>query len=419
MSSLMLCTLFFVFIADCRSLVEDDKLLSFSVTVKNVEKNIEPSSQLFKFSINDNLEDKVRQFCAEYDADDISCLSVLDAANEYTATLKEKSRKRNIALIIGTRPDVIKLSLFISSFKKWKDNLNVYVINTGQHKEMLQPLLAHFNISVHKDLALMTHSDGGLTSFFAAALQALNDCFRSFPSPLDMVVVQGDTSTALAGAMTAFFHRIPVTHVEAGLRSGDLTAPFPEEGNRKIIDSLSSLHLAPTERARQALLTEGISPDAIRVVGNTVIDALDWTLKKNLTSSELAFLENLPVDLAGPRHVLVSAHRRENWGPGIDAITAAVGALASKYPQRPFLFLLHLNPAVGGPVRKALAERRNVHLLEPVPYAPFARLLATAAATVTDSGGMQEEAAFLGTSAALTAVALVSCMITMWDQMMD
>ncbi len=274
------------------------------------------------------------------------------------------------------------------------------VCSTGQHREMLDQALADFGLVPDDDLGLMRPNQtlAGLT---ARALEALDGYFqRERP---ELVLVQGDTTTVLCGALAAFYRRIPVGHVEAGLRTGDLQAPWPEEANRSLAARIVSLHFAPTASARENLLREGISPDRIWVTGNTVIDALKLAVDR--TRADRPPLPGLPAPFQSaatlPRYVLITGHRRENFGDGFETICRAIAELARRHPAVHFVYPVHLNPNVREPVQRILrpedgATAANVHLIEPVSYLPFVTLLDGAAVILTDSGGVQEEAPSLG-----------------------
>lgn len=352
-------------------------------------------SKIYQLYKNESVRDSVDRFCSEENANEISCNAIYSSAIKYHLMLEQKTRYRTVALIIGTRPDLIKMARLVPDLLKWRDILRVVIINTGQHKSILKPLFELFSLEPDIQLDLMDHAKNGLTSFVSAAMSALDTIYRSYSPPLDMVIVQGDTGTAMAGALAAFYSKIPIVHIEAGLRTWNNEAPFPEEGNRRAISIMASLHLAPTLTAKKSLIKDGISVENIFVTGNTVIDAANWVMKQNLTTAQLSFLESLPINPNARSHVIVSTHRRENFGSGIQEIVAAVNSLAQLNPAVTFLFLVHLNPNVDIPLRKALSSKKNIILLDPVDYAPFLRLLRTAALVITDSGGMQEEAAFV------------------------
>ncbi|MEE8202043.1 MAG: UDP-N-acetylglucosamine 2-epimerase (non-hydrolyzing), partial [Candidatus Acidoferrales bacterium] len=267
---------------------------------------------------------------------------------------------------------------------------------TGQHRELLEPVLRLFDIEPDYHLQVMTPDQSlyGLTARILTGLEPILAAEKP-----DWVLVQGDTTTTLAASLAAYYARLPLAHLEAGLRSRDPYRPFPEEQNRRLTDALATLHFAPTEAARQNLLAEGIPDQRIRVTGNTVIDALlDVAARPyDFARPEAAGLAALPFSLdgAGPSLILVTTHRRESFGPPLRALCRAIHALAGRYPQAQFVFPVHLNPNVQVPVREELADCANVHLLEPLAYQPFVHLLKRATLILSDSGGLQEEAAAL------------------------
>ena len=280
-----------------------------------------------------------------------------------------------------------------------------HVCVTAQHREMLDQVLYIFEITPDVDLDLMQPNQtlAGLT---ARAVTGLDEYLKDYKP--DMVLVQGDTTTVLSGAMAAFYNQIPVGHVEAGLRTGNLYSPWPEEGNRLLTSQLTTIHFAPTETSRQNLLKENISDDKIIVTGNTVIDALFLALEKIKLNPPV--VEGLPENLQpgtgqaalgsgdAPRLVLITGHRRENFGEGFEDICNAIAELATNYPDVHFVYPMHLNPNVREPVHRILGthEGKNVHLIEPLQYLPFVGMMNRADIILTDSGGVQEEAPSLG-----------------------
>ena len=307
--------------------------------------------------------------------------------------------KKKIAVIFGTRPEAIKLCPVVLALKA-DLAFDCQVCVTGQHREMLQQVLDVFGVVPDVDLALMqpNQSLAGLT---ARAMTALDD-YLTREKP-DIVMVQGDTTTVLCGALAAFYHHIPVAHVEAGLRTGNLWSPWPEEGNRLLTTRLTKWHFCPTENNKANLLREGVNPADIYVVGNTVIDALFLAKQKIKEKVE-------KVGGGGQRRksVLITGHRRENFGDGFENICHAIKKLALKFPDVDFIYPVHLNPNVREPVERILGgkvERRggggqrileNVKLIEPQSYLPFVELMMNADLILTDSGGVQEEAPSLG-----------------------
>ena len=306
--------------------------------------------------------------------------------------------KKNIFVVFGTRPEAIKMAPVVKALQVHPE-IETTVCVTAQHRQMLDQVLSLFDIVPAIDLNLMqAHQD--LADVTSRALVGLRDSFRA--AKPDAVLVHGDTTTALAAAMAGFYAGIPVGHVEAGLRTHNVHSPFPEEFNRQVISKISSWHFAPTLNSQQNLLAEGVSPDAIYVTGNTVIDALHWTLERlagadGKGSREMPLLDQLlPFAWRDHRFILMTGHRRENFGSGFIHICDAVRALAQRYPNIHIVYPVHLNPNVREPVLSRLGNLPNVHLLEPMQYEPFSLLLKHCYFVLTDSGGIQEEAPSLG-----------------------
>ncbi len=305
---------------------------------------------------------------------------------------------KKVSIIFGTRPEAIKLAPVILGLKKSPDIIS-HVCVTAQHREMLDQVLEIFGIVPDVDLNLMQKNQtlGDLT---ARAIRAL-DRYMAEHRP-DLVLVQGDTTTVFCAALAAFYHKIPVGHVEAGLRTGDIYSPWPEEINRQLATRITTLHFAPTETNRQNLLAEGVKPDGIFVTGNTVIDALLMAVERVRTAPPA--IDGLPdksfVSWDGKPVVLITGHRRENFGEGFENICNAIAELGRRFPETQFVYPVHLNPNVREPVKRilGLAERpsQNIHLIEPLPYLPFVALMNRAHLILTDSGGVQEEAPGLG-----------------------
>lgn len=288
--------------------------------------------------------------------------------------------------IFGTRPEAIKMAPVIHALQG-DDRFEVIMTVTAQHREMLDPFLRFFGLTPHYDLDIMREGQT-LTDIACRSLEGLDQVLRG--EKPDFVLVQGDTTTAFIGALVAYFHRIPCGHIEAGLRTGDKFAPFPEEINRRLIGAVADLHFAPTERARKNLLGEGVDPKRVFVTGNTVVDALLWTLNR---------IKKEP-DKAPPpsRHrlILVTTHRRENWGDPLRRVCRALRGIADKFPEVLVLFPMHRNPFVRGIATEELGGHPRVSLTEPPDYFEFVRLMRDAYLIVTDSGGIQEEAPTLG-----------------------
>jgi len=300
----------------------------------------------------------------------------------------------NILSIFGTRPEAIKMAPVIQALKA-KPAFTAKVCATGQHRQMLDQVLELFAIRPDCDLNLMQEGQD-LFSLTARMLPALREVLLA--EQPDMVLVQGDTTTCFVASLAAFYLHIPVGHVEAGLRTGNLSAPFPEEANRAMTSRLAALHFAPTEQARRNLLAEGIAPDTVHVTGNTVIDALLQVRERIAAkqhwpgifgSAESVIQERRP-------YILITGHRRENFGSGFQRICEAIATLAEHRPHLHFIYPVHLNPNVQGPVYSVLSNKANVHLIPPLDYAPFVHAMSCARLILTDSGGVQEEAPSLG-----------------------
>src|SRR5215469_10400151 len=294
-------------------------------------------------------------------------------------------------VIIGTRPEAIKLAPVVLELARHRAHFETQICVTGQHREMLDQMLRVFGLRPHYDLGVMKAGQD-LAEVTAACLTGLGRVMRD--ERRDLVLVQGDTTTTLAAALAAYYYRIPVGHIEAGLRTGKKYDPFPEEVNRRVATHLSDFHFAPTEDARSNLLLEGVSPGNISVTGNTVVDAL------LLTQARLAEEPSLAVDELGPtdglRIILVTAHRRESFGLPFRRICEAVRALAERRRDVLVVYPVHLNPNVQGPVREILDGLPNVKLLGPMDYVSFVACMQRAYILLTDSGGIQEEGPSLG-----------------------
>ncbi|HEY0116996.1 MAG TPA: UDP-N-acetylglucosamine 2-epimerase (non-hydrolyzing) [Allosphingosinicella sp.] len=296
-----------------------------------------------------------------------------------------------IVVAIGTRPEAIKLAPLVRELQA-RPGVDVQVCATAQHRQMLDQVLDLFGIAPDFDLDLMAPNQtlAGLTARIVASF----DEVLAAAAP-DVVVVQGDTTTTFACSLAAFYRRVRVAHVEAGLRTGDRHSPFPEEVNRRLTSVLTDWHFAPTERGRAALLAEDYPDRAIHVVGNTVIDALLEMVEQVRGASE-GYAQRFGFLPPGARMVLITCHRRENFGGGLQAICDAIGDLAKAYPETHFVYPVHLNPNVQGPVNDRLGSLANVHLIPPQDYLNFIWLMDRAHIVLTDSGGVQEEAPSLG-----------------------
>lgn len=299
-----------------------------------------------------------------------------------------------ILTVFGTRPEAIKMAPVVQALAA-DARCEARVCVTAQHRQMLDQVLALFQIQPDYDLNVMQPGQDlyGITRAILAGLQPVLSQWRP-----DCVVVHGDTSTTFAAALAAYYQQIPVAHVEAGLRTGNLLSPWPEEGNRRLTAVLAAWHFAPTAAARANLLAEGVPGERIHVTGNTVIDALLQTCAKLDADPALRAEQarQLPQLHPARRCVLVTGHRRENFGAGFERICAAIARLAQRFPEVDFVYPVHLNPQVQEPVRRVLGRRTNVHLIEPLNYLPFVALLQRATLVLTDSGGIQEEAPALG-----------------------
>lgn len=302
-----------------------------------------------------------------------------------------------IAIFLGTRPEAIKLAPVIRALEAAPD-FEPVVISTGQHREMLDQVAQLFGLTVHHDLQVM-RPDQTLSELTARLLVGLDELLGRVQPALGLV--QGDTTTVLAASLACFYRRIPVGHVEAGLRTGDRYSPFPEELNRSLTTRLCTLHFAPTAQARDNLIAEGIDAAHIEVTGNTVIDALQAEVERQTQPEARARLEaslraTLGVYPPGRPLVLITGHRRENFGRGFEQICGALGELAQRFPDHDWIYPVHLNPNVLGPVRTSLSGVPNVRLLAPLPYGELVALMRACRLVLTDSGGIQEEAPSLG-----------------------
>ena len=296
-------------------------------------------------------------------------------------------------VVFGTRPEAIKMAPVVSALKA-APGIDTLVAVTAQHRQMLDQVLDLFGIVPDDDLDVMEPGQT-LPGAFSKILLGMGRVLESRRP--DLVLVHGDTSTTLAAALAAFYAKVPVGHVEAGLRTGDMQAPWPEEANRRLTAPLTRLHFAPTARSRDNLLAEGIAPDDVHVTGNTVIDALLSVANRIATDSDLeqSLAARFPFLDGSKRLVLVTGHRRENFGGGFEQMCAALADLADRGDVQ-VVYPVHLNPNVQEPVRRILGSRPGVVLVEPQEYLPFVYLMTRAHLILTDSGGVQEEAPSLG-----------------------
>ncbi len=302
---------------------------------------------------------------------------------------------KRVLVVFGTRPEAIKMAPLIARLRR-SPGVDISVCVSAQHRQMLDQVLALFGIEPDFDLDLMRPNQT-LTGVTSAVLDGVTRILAA--SKPDLVLVHGDTTTTFATALACFYHRIPVGHVEAGLRTGNLQAPWPEEMNRLFTGRLAAFHFAPTPAARDNLLREGVNRDSIWVTGNTVIDALMDVVSRLQTDDKL--VEQLKADMpwladAGRRVVLVTGHRRENFGGGMENVCRALARLAAEPGIDDIVYPVHPNPNVMDPVSRLLGGISNVHLIPPMDYLPFVYLMSRAHFVITDSGGIQEEAPSLG-----------------------
>jgi UDP-N-acetylglucosamine 2-epimerase (non-hydrolysing) len=300
-----------------------------------------------------------------------------------------QSQKKKIAIIFGTRPDTIKLAPIILELRR-NPRFRVINIATAQHRQMLDQVLEVFRIRPDFDLNIMQPKQS-LATLTKNTIAALDDVLVA--TKPDMVLVQGDTTTTFVGSLAAFYRQIPVGHVEAGLRTQTKANPFPEEMNRRLTSSIADLHFAPTSTAKQALLREHIAAKDIIITGNSVIDALRYAIKKSYRFCDERLNEYVDEKR---RIILLTMHRRENWGAPMSGACEAVRTLARTYPDYRFVFPVHLNPVVRDVVYPILGSLQNVILVEPLPYREFVNLMARSHLILSDSGGVQEEGPSLG-----------------------
>ncbi len=298
---------------------------------------------------------------------------------QVTDYLAQNNRKK-IMFVFGTRPEVSKLAPVIFEARK-EPSLETIIVSTGQHREMLDQMLKIFNINPDIDLAIMEERQS-LSSITVKIIERIEPVLLEYEP--DMVVVQGDTSSAFLASLVSFYNKIPVAHVEAGLRSFDIYNPFPEEANRRFISIISSLNLAPTRKAKENLLREGIKEESIIVTGNTIVDAVYWIAK------------DIPEISTDKKIILVTAHRRENWGEPMRELSLAIKELVEEFPDVVFIVPLHKNPIVREIFNEILSDTERVELLEPLDYPSLIRVMKSAYLILTDSGGIQEEAPTFG-----------------------
>ena len=322
-------------------------------------------------------------------------------------SIKSKRRiMKKIMLVFGTRPEAIKMAPLVKEFQKHSDEFQTIVCVTGQHREMLDQVLHIFEISPDYDLNIMKQGQD-LYDVTARVLLGMRDVLKEVQP--DVVLVHGDTTTSTAAALAAFYQQIPVGHVEAGLRTHNIYSPWPEEMNRQLTGRMATYHFAPTPLSRQNLLAEGVNEKHIIVTGNTVIDALYMVVDKIKQEKALdAELEELLKQSGydvnrlsgGKKLVLITGHRRENFGDGFISMCKAIKALTEKYPDVDFVYPMHLNPNVRKPIHEVFGENLsslgNMFFIEPLEYLSFVYLMEKSTIVLTDSGGIQEEAPGLG-----------------------
>jgi UDP-N-acetylglucosamine 2-epimerase (non-hydrolysing) len=306
--------------------------------------------------------------------------------------------RRRILPVFGTRPEAIKMAPLCHALRA-DDRFETVICVTAQHRQMLDQVLSAFDLAPDYDLDVMTAGQN-LADVTSAVLKGMTEIIRKVQP--EAVLIHGDTTTTLATAMASFYAGVPVGHVEAGLRTFDIQSPFPEEFNRQIASKIARWHFAPTPTSRSNLLREGIAEGDVHVTGNTVVDAMHWALRRidNDTSLHLRLASRLDhtcgFSWRSDKFVLITGHRRENFGDGFRNICRAIASLSDRFPDVHFVYPVHLNPNVQVPVSTLLGGKPNVHLLEPLEYQSFLLLLRNAHLVLTDSGGIQEEAPGLG-----------------------
>ena len=313
---------------------------------------------------------------------------------------------KKIMLVFGTRPEAIKMAPLVKEFEKYPNDFQTIVCVTGQHREMLDQVLNLFEIKPHYDLNIMKQGQD-LYDVTARVLVGMRDVLKE--AQPDVVLVHGDTTTSTAAALAAFYQQIPVGHVEAGLRTHNIYSPWPEEMNRLITGRIATYHFSPTQLSRQNLLKENVSDESIIVTGNSVIDALYWVVDKIKNDEALnhelkEILRNAGYDVSrlenGKKLVLITGHRRENFGDGFINMCTAIKDLTNKYPDVDFVYPMHLNPNVRKPIHEVFGEDLsnlgNMFFIEPLEYLSFVYLMEKSTIVLTDSGGIQEEAPGLG-----------------------
>ncbi len=298
--------------------------------------------------------------------------------------------KIKVLVVFGTRPEAVKMAPVVKALKRDEDNFISKICVTAQHREMLDQVLRIFNIEPDYDLNIFEEGQT-LTQITCRALTGLEEVIEDFKP--EIILVQGDTTTVFAGALAAFYHQVKIGHVEAGLRSGNLYSPYPEEANRMMTGVLTEYHFAPTETSKNNLLREGYDENKIFITGNTSIDALKWVIDDNYKFEEEIINS---IDFENKRVILLTAHRRENIGKPMENIFSALKDIAEENKDVEVIYPMHLNPKVREIAHKIFGNTGNVHLIEPLDYLPFTNLMNKCYLVVTDSGGVQEEAPSLG-----------------------
>ncbi len=306
---------------------------------------------------------------------------------------------KKVLIVFGTRPEAIKMAPLVLTFQEQSSEIEAKVCVTAQHREMLDQVLDIFDIVPDYDLNIMKPGQD-LYDVTSNILLGMKKVLVEYEP--DVVFVHGDTTTTIATAMSAFYQKIPVAHVEAGLRTGDIYSPWPEEANRKLTSQITKYHFTPTQTSKENLLKENVDEDDIFVTGNTVIDALHWVLNKIEKNENLksTLSDTIRSDFSAfgndERLVLITGHRRENFGQGFLDMCSAIKTLAEEHPDVNFVYPVHLNPNVQKPVLELLSGINNVYLIAPLEYEPFVYLMSKTYLILTDSGGIQEEAPSLG-----------------------
>lgn len=304
--------------------------------------------------------------------------------------IKSASNTKTILTLFGTRPEIIKLAPVIRAIERRLDTWRSITVSSSQHTDLLQPFIREFDISIDHDLAVMTHGQTP-TGVLGRVIEAIEPLLLA--DRPDLVLVQGDTTTAIAGALAAFYTRIPVAHVEAGLRTGNRYSPFPEEINRRLITQIADLHFAATQDNVEILLAEGVHKKSIALTGNPVIDALQHILARSTASPSLSKLLDSITD---KRLIVLTAHRRENFGQVMTSHLRALRRFVGRHQDVELVFPVHPNPSVRAVVDAEFTGAERIHCIEPLEYADFLHLLSRAWLVVSDSGGVQEEAPSLG-----------------------